>query len=103
MNSKALIKDSWPYKVDFEEIEKLEIDYYPAKILYKSLFSFFRLPSIVLLSFLTILTANIGVKLKNSTAIGKAENYFFRIFDEAYSLNDMEGRESTFEKFTRKN
>ena len=67
MENKPLFDFSWPYKVDFTQLENLEIECFPAKVLYRSFFTFLRLPEIVVFSFLTILAANTGIEIKNGT------------------------------------
>ena len=90
MTNKTLIESNWPYKIDFEEIEDLEIEYYPAKIIYKSFFSCLHLPGLVLGSFIEVLFTRVNMDIDSNQTAQDVEKYFFKIFDEAFSLNEDE-------------
>ena len=102
MTNKILLENKWPNNINLEELRLRELDYNPAKAMQKSIFSFLKLPSLILLSFITIITSGNAQSAKPNKAPGRTETYFFKIFDEIYSLSEMEGRESVIESFMHK-
>lgn len=78
MENKPLFDFSWPYRVDFSELANLEIDCFPAKVLYKSFFAMLNLPSVIVFSFIHLLSSGVESKHKyNKDTFEKFERSFF--------------------------
>lgn len=85
---KRIYKDEFPAKIDFDYLENLEIEYYPAKVFYKSFFAFLNIPKIIIDSFRYLLTSETEEKsVKQNKHIANYEKQFFKVFDKAYSLD----------------
>lgn len=90
---RIIIQNYFPAKINFEYIENIKVDYYPARILYKSFFAFLNIPKIVVSSFTNLLTYETERRSRISrNNLTPYEKQFFRIFDEMYSLEDKKPR-----------
>lgn len=80
---KTFFVDTFPNKIDFDYLENLEIEYYPAKVLYKSFFTFLNIPKIIVFSFIHLLLAKTEKKSsKKGHTYTNRGDAFFRVFDE---------------------
>lgn len=91
---KRIIKDDiFPTMIDFDYLEKLEVDYYPGEILYKGFLGFLNIPKIITMSFIHLLSSETEKRnVITKSTLTPYEKQFFKIFDEMYSLEDKRPR-----------
>ena len=88
------IFESWPNKIDFDYLENLEVEYYPAKVIYKSFFTMLNMPRVIASSLIHLLSSDTETKNKYTEgSIEVFERQFFKVFDDAYSLDDNDSNE----------